>query len=801
MIVDTTKASRTRTVRGLLSIAITASVGACLLFGAPGLAEDRAVQSIDVQAGATEKLVIQLNGEAEGSAVSFFQLPNPPQVVIDIADTSVTDDVVSLVKPGDHVDHVEVESLADPEGPMSRIRVYLKHDAEADVQTEGKVVTVTLTAAAAPSLASRPDPVQQALSGSQTASSGGASSSGAATPEILSGPNQLPQGPSLATLDFKNLDTVSRVIITTNQTIQYTASQPQQNLIVLDFKDAFVPQSLERAMDTSEFISPVRLVRAYKTSTGARVAISLRANTDYQVSNVGDKQIQVDVTVPAQMLADRQIAAQGFSTVSPSSGDSGRLENAYQSEQFISSSGRSVDPNSVFGVGAGANDPSSLLGFASGFLYDSMSAQSLPYSGQRISMDFVNADIHSIFRLISDVARLNIIASDEVEGTVTVKLDDVPWDQALAAVLQSKGLGSQRFGNIIRVAPIESIKSEQQTALAAKQAKEQLEEPDLLILPLNYAQAADVVPEVQSLVSSRGTVQVDTRGNQLILKETAQRLAQIRELVRHLDKQTPQVTIEARVVEASSGFTRSLGIQWGASVNASPATGAATGWSFPNSIGVSGGRSLTGTQQFFVPGADSLLVDLGSQAGDVGSMAISLGSISGVLDLDARLSALEADGFGKVISSPKITTIDNKQATISQGTQIPFLSTSSTGTSVQFVTAALELAVTPHITNDDRILMVIAVSNNRADFGLLVNGQPAIQIKRANTELLVQNGDTTVLGGVFATDESWSQTRVPGFWRIPLIGYLFRNSAQVINRNELLVFITPHIVTRALAQD
>jgi type IV pilus assembly protein PilQ len=787
------KASRALSVRGMASIAVAASVGACLLFAAPGLAEDRAVQSIDVRAGATEQIVIQLNGEAEGSAVSFFQLPNPPQVVIDIADTSVSEDILDTVASGDHVDRVELETLADPEGPMSRIRVYLKHDAEADVKTEGKVVTVTLKAAAAPSLASRQDPVQQALSGS--ASSGG----GAAVPEILSGPNQLPQGPSLATLDFKNLDSISRVIITTNETIQYTASQPQQNLIVLDFKDAFVPQSLERPMDTSEFISPVRLVRAYKTSTGARVAISLRANTDYKVTTAGDKQIHVDVTVPSQMIADRQIAAQGFSSVSPSSGDTGRIENAYQSEQFINSAGRSVDPNSVFGTGAGANDPSSLLGFASGFLYDSMSAQSLPYSGQRVSMDFVAADIHSIFRLISDVARLNIIASDEVQGTVTVKLDDVPWDQALAAVLQSKGLGSQRFGNIIRVAPIESIKSEQQTALAAKQAKEQLEEPDLLILPLNYAQAADVVPEVQSLVSSRGSVQVDTRGNQLILKETAQRLAQIRELVRHLDKQTPQVTIEARVVEASSGFTRSLGIQWGASVDASAATGSATGWSFPNDIGVSGGRSLTGTSAFFVPGAESLLVDLGSQAGDVGSMAISLGSISGVLDLDARLSALEADGFGKVISSPKITTIDNKQATISQGTQIPFLSTSSTGTSVQFVTAALELAVTPHITNDDRILMIIAVSNNRADFGLLVNGQPAIQIKRANTELLVQNGDTTVLGGVFATDESWSQTRIPGFWRIPLLGYLFRNSAQVINRNELLVFITPHIVTRALA--
>jgi type IV pilus assembly protein PilQ len=785
-------------IRGMAGLLVTASVGACLLFAAPGLAEDRAVQSIDVQAGATERIVIQLNGEAEGSAVSFFQLPNPPQVVIDVADTTVSEDVLELVKSGEHVDRVEVESLADPEGPMSRIRLYLKHDAEADVKTEGKVVTVTLTAAVAPSVAGREDPVKQALGASASSAPAG----GAGAPEILSGPNALPTGPSLATLDFKNLDTVSRVIITTNQTIQYTASQPQQNLIVLDFKDAFVPKSLERPMDTSEFISPVRLIRAYKTSTGARVAISLRASTDYKVTTVGDKLIQVDVTVPQQMLEDRQIAAQGFSTVSPSqTSNVGRLENAYQSEQFISSSGRSVDPKSVFGIGAGANDPSSLLGFASGFLYDSMSAQSLPYSGQRISMDFVNADIHSIFRLISDVARLNIIASDEVQGTVTVKLDDVPWDQALAAVLQSKGLGSQRFGNIIRVAPIESIKSEQQTALAAKQAKEQLEEPDLLILPLNYAQAVDVMPEVQSLVSSRGSVQIDTRGNQLILKETAQRLAQIRELVRHLDKQTPQVTIEARVVEASSGFTRSLGIQWGGQVDASAATGSPTGWAFPNDIGISGGRTTAGLTQFYTPGADSLLVDLGSQAGDVGSLALSLGSISGVLDLDARLSALEADGFGKVISSPKITTIDNKQATISQGTQIPFLSTSSTGTSVQFVTAALELAVTPHITNDDRILMIIAVSNNRADFGLLVNGQPAIQIKRANTELLVQNGDTTVLGGVFATEESWSQTRIPGFWRIPLLGYLFRNSAQIINRNELLVFITPHIVTRAMAKE
>ena len=254
---------------------------------------------------------------------------------------------------------------------------------------------------------------------------------------------------------------------------------------------------------------------------------------------------------------------------------------------------------------------------------DTSSASDTPYTGRRINLDFVNADIHSIFRLISSVSRLNIIASDDVKGTVTVRMEDVPWDLAFAAVLQAKGLGSQRFGNVVRVAPIETIKSEQQSALEAKRAKEELTELQLLVIPLNYAQASEISAQVSKLLGKRGSIQIDSRGNQLILQDTEDRLAQIRELVRHLDKQTPQVLIEARIVEATASFDRSLGIQWGGELDASTSTGYSTGLFFPNSVGVSGGVSQDSDDIFYSRGQDNLIVDAGASA-STGSMAIAV---------------------------------------------------------------------------------------------------------------------------------------------------------------------------------
>ncbi|MFT5685615.1 MAG: type IV pilus assembly protein PilQ, partial [Myxococcota bacterium] len=620
-------------------------------------------------------------------------------------------------------------------------------------------------------------------------------SSAPTTDRPPSGPDDVSDDIALTSLDFVNGEDVSRVVIGLKGTTVYQDSRPRSNTIIIDVPGAFVPQSLTRVLDASQFISPVRMVRAYRNSTGARIIITLRSTAEYSIQ-IGNGVLYVDIPVPASMKDDRQVAIETGASVSPSGGDGG-IDSSYREEVLIGSNGRTIDPQAAFGSGSGSSDPSALAG---GFMIDNSSATDLPYSGRQISLDFVNADIHSIFRLIASVSRLNIVAGDDVNGTVTVRMENVPWDQALAAILQSKGLASQRFGNIVRVAPLETIKTEQQMALEAKRAKDELEDLQLLVLPLNYSTASELKEQIASLITQRGSLEIDERGNQLIVKETEGILAQIRELVRQLDQQTPQVLIEARIVEASSNFTKGLGIEWGSELDASTSTGYSTGLFFPNSIGASGGLGRDGTPIFYAADQESLLVDLGPD-GATSGVAFSFGSIPGLIDLDARLLALESNGFGKVVSSPRLTTLDNETATVSQGARIPFLSTSAGGTQVQFITAALDLQVTPHITSDNKVFLDVAITNNRPDFSTLIQGNPAIQIKEVSTQVLVADGDTTVLGGVFSMEESFSQGRVPGLHKIPLLGYLFKNSNEARTRNELLVFITPHIIGRTVASN
>lgn len=758
------------------------------------------LQDIDlVETSSVATVVLKLSATAEGSAVSTFTLSDPPQVVVDIANADAAPDVASLVDKGELITKVTVESFEDNGATVTRVRLFLASAVVPMVSTVGSEVRVSMDTGKATD-----DPLASALGGDATPARSAdqapaSSASAAAGPTLLSGPQSIAAQSALSSLDFQALTDISRVVIGTNTSLDYVATQPRSNLIVIDFPGAFVPQSLTRTLDASQFLSPVRVVRAYRTSTGARVAIDLRQDASYTVTKAATGLIYVDIPVPAELQRERDQAEQAAASVSPSSGETG-IKNAYQSEILIGSSGRTVNPQSAFGSGGGSTDPSSLLGAASGFSMDTSSASDTPYTGRRINLDFVNADIHSIFRLISSVSRLNIISSDDVKGTVTVRMEDVPWDLAFAAVLQAKGLGSQRFGNVVRVAPIETIKSEQQSALEAKRAKEELTELQLLVIPLNYAQASEISTQVTKLLGKRGSIQIDSRGNQLILQDTEDRLAQIRELVRHLDKQTPQVLIEARIVEATASFDRSLGIQWGGELDASSSTGYSTGLFFPNSVGLSGGVDQDSDDIFYSRGQDNLIVDAGASA-STGSMAISLGSIPGLVSLDARLSAMESDGRGKVVSSPRITTVDNQTATIKQGAKVPYLSSSAGGTQVQFVQAALTLEVTPHITSDGKVFLNVKIANNRPDFANLVQGQPAISIKEAETQVLVADGDTTVIGGVYATEDSWSQSRVPFFSKIPVLGYLFKNSTTGTSRDEMLVFITPRIVTRSVTAD
>lgn len=776
------KGMRSRMLAGFLG------VGALVLaFNEPVSAQDLSLNEVKVEAGDTTRVVLFLSDVASGSAVSTFTLSDPDRLVIDIADTTANMEVTRVDGDGVLVDRAEVVSFDDGTGLTTRITLYLNRNAgdiQPQVVSDGAKVTVALPVVEQQG----DDPVGDAL---EEEGVPGYGQNGAS--RQLSGPDRLVGGTTLTSLDFRNVGDKNRVIVGLQGTTSYEVSRLSDNLLVIDIPGAFVPQSLQRPLDTGEFISPVRMVRAYKTGTGARIAVTLRRNTNYTHTLTGQGLLILELDVPSDMQDQRQDWIDRGGDVSPGRPDSSGA-NAYAQEVYIGGDGRSVSPSSTWDQ-YGYSDPTATFSGAAGFMFDSSSSSSLPFSGRRISLDFVNADIHSIFRLISHVSRLNIVASDDVQGQVTVRMTDVPWDMALAAVLQSKGLGSQRFGNIVRVAPIETIKTEQQAALEAKRAVIEMQDLSLLVVPLNYVQASSLEKQVEALLSSRGSIQLDLTSNQLVIQETEQRLVQIRELIRYLDRQTPQVLIEARIVEANSNFAKAMGVQWGSELDATTRTGYGTGLFFPSGVGMGGGVGRTGGSAFYTSGTDALMVDLGAEGANSG-VAFSLGSIPGLVNLDARLSALETDGWGKVISQPRVTTLDNKQATISQGQKIPFMSTSAGGTNVQFIKAELELAVTPHITSDNKVFLAVTVANNRADFSQLVQGQPAIQTKEVKTELLVADGDTTVMGGVFASEHSYSQDRVPGFSKIPLVGYLFKNSAEALSRNELLVFLTPHIVTR-----
>jgi len=778
-------------ISGLAQTARTALVLMAMM--APlsaAFAADPLLQNVQIVGGDSTQVTLRLSDTLAASATNAFTMSGPDRLLVDLVGVRLDPGVGVIAGDNVLVDHGEVAELNAGDGVTTRLTLFLKAPVSFNLRTTADAVELSLSRGSAAA-----DPIASALNtetgGTVTTAEGTASV--AAAPRELSGPDAINPNIAVTSLDFQNLPDVSRIVIGLKGTERFTATRPQANLIVIDVPDAFMPQSLGRILDATQFISPVSTVRAYRSSQGTRVAIKLRENAEYRTQMGPNGLLYVDVVVPESMRRARETAEQSWSSVAPSSSSSG-LSNNSSSEILISSTGRTSNPQSSFAYGGGANDPSALLGFNSSFSFESSSASSVPYSGQRISLDFVNADIHSIFRLVSHVSRLNIVASDDVKGEITVRMVDVPWDQALAAILQAKGLGSQRFGNIVRVAPIETIKSEQQAALETKRAIDDLEELQVLVLPLNYVQANDIVEQMLTMVSTRGTVQVDTTSNQLIVKETEKKLAQIRELVRHLDRQTPQVLVEARIVEANSNFTRTLGIQWGTSLDASANTGYAPNAFFPSSVGVSGGQAAS--SGFFDDREVPMMVDLGADSSE-SSVAFHLGSIPGLVDLDARLSAMESDGWGQVVSTPKATMLDNQTGHVAQGAKIPYLSTSAGGSNVQYINAALELDVTPHITTDNKVFLKVKIQNNRADFSQLVQGQPTIQIKEIETELLVADGDTTVLGGVYSTSESQSQHRTPGLSKIPILGYLFKNSAQELTRNELLVFITPHIVTRA----
>lgn len=430
------------------------------------------------------------------------------------------------------------------------------------------------------------------------------------------------------------------------------------------------------------------------------------------------------------------------------------------------------------------------------------------YSARRIDLDFKDADIHNILRLLAEVGGVNVVTSDDVKGTVTIRMKNVPWDQALDVVLQAKGLGMVRSGNMIRVAPQDALEKEREAAIARQKQNVELAPLETRLIPVSYAQAESLKPRVSELLSTRGTVSTDERTNVLIVRDLGENLDDVEELIRTLDTQTPQVLVEARIVEATSQYTKDIGIQWGGDATWSGATGNPTGLTFPSNLGLAGGNfnQDTPTQGLSpVTGASSspnFAVNLPATTGNGqgGALGLTMGSVNGNFNLNVRLSAAEAHGVVRIISSPRVLTLDNREAHIAQGTLIPYSQISAQGIQTAFQEAKLQLIVKPHVTSDGAVGMHVKVTRDEPDFTRTsARGDPTILKREAETDLLVTDGHTAVIGGIFTRNTGRNVDQIPFLGDIPILGVLFQRRRTRDERNELLIFLTPRIVNRQLA--
>ncbi|RMG59685.1 MAG: type IV pilus secretin family protein [Deltaproteobacteria bacterium] len=565
--------------------------------------------------------------------------------------------------------------------------------------------------------------------------------------------------PEILGIDLEDFPGKSSVVITYSDKPQMDKAE-KDGEITVTFKNVKIASNLLRHLDARSFGIPVTFVDAEKSGNDVVVKIKHQKGAAYSYE---EKEGTFVVSFPkapgrekAYRVAEYRVkeVKEGEKPAAPSEvmkGEEGVREEAVPAFVTVDTTRKKV------------------------------------YRGQRISLDFKDADIHNVLRIIAEVSNLNIITSDEVKGKITLRLINVPWDQALDIILKTKGLGAKLEGNVLRIAPLAKLRAEETEALKSIKSKESLEQLVIETIPVNFADVKELEKQVKEVLSDRGKVKVDSRTNTLIVKDIPKNIKNVRDLVKKLDTPTPQVLIEARIVEVSTQFTRELGVQWGGAYQ-----------NTSDGIYVSGIMDDNGTLFAGVQTPDPTFptysVNLPAAVGQGSGGGITFGIIKPNFRLDLALSALEVTGNGKVISSPKIVTINNNTASIQQGVKIPYSTVSASGTQTQFVDATLKLEVTPHITPDRTIIMELNATNDTPDFGNAVNGVPSIASREADTQVLVKDGETAVIGGILQIRRTESVDAVPWFYKIPLIGWLFKHETVNNDNTELLIFITPKIV-------
>lgn len=416
-------------------------------------------------------------------------------------------------------------------------------------------------------------------------------------------------------------------------------------------------------------------------------------------------------------------------------------------------------------------------------------AERFAYSGEKLSLNFQDIDVRSVLQLIADFTDLNLVASDTVQGNITLRLQNVPWDQALDLVLKTKGLDKRQVGNVLLVAPADEIAARERQELESQRQIAELAPLRREVVQVNYAKAADIAKLFQSVtntegqVDERGSIAVDDRTNNIIAYQTQDRLDELRRIVAQLDIPVRQVMIEARIVEANVDYDKSLGVRWGGTQIFANGRGAVYGSDDFGDEGGDAGEDSNGNYPF---------VDLGVTNRTAG---IGIGYVTDNLILDLELSAMEKSGNGEIVSQPKVVTSDKETAKILKGSEIPYQEASSSGaTSTSFKEAVLSLEVTPQITPDNRIIMEVKVTKDAPDFANALNDVPPINKNEVNAKVLVNDGETIVIGGVFSNTQSRSVDKVPLLGDLPFLGRLFRRDTVTEEKSELLVFLTPRIV-------
>jgi len=429
----------------------------------------------------------------------------------------------------------------------------------------------------------------------------------------------------------------------------------------------------------------------------------------------------------------------------------------------------------------------------------------LVYTGDKLSLNFQDIPVRSVLQLLADFTGLNMVVSDSVTGSITLRLKNVPWDQALDIILKSKGLAMRRNGNVIMVAPTEEIAAREKLELESQKQVEELAPLHSELIQIKYAKAADLAELLKSdenrLLSERGNVTIDERTNTLLVQDTAAKLNEIRSLVEKLDIPVRQVLVESRVVIANDDFARDLGVRFGFNrQNGGEKDSILTAGGMPGHTNGTFGIA-PGIENPAGSGAEALMVNLPKVLGGNRGGAINflVGTVGSYL-LQLELSAMQQEGRGEILSNPRVITSDQNKAVIKQGIEIPYQQATSSGaTSVSFKEAVLKLEVTPHITPDDRLIMDLVVSKDNPDWTRAVLGVPPLEKREVNTRVLVDNGETIVLGGVFERTRSKSEEKIPFFGDIPVVGWAFKQELKTDKKKELLIFITPKIIKDTLS--